>query len=124
MPSFESWREDVVARAVEAWGRIDEQPTTITIRRGTASGGSLTLDAQTVRIEFGDSAREDLVVRRGLNIAPGVQRAVVFGVRNHPTVSDTDIQRGDRFVIDATEFEVIAVIRAPGEAQALCEART
>jgi hypothetical protein len=77
-----------------------------------------------VRVEFGDSAREDWDVRRGLNVVPGVQRAVVFGVQNHPTIADTDIQRGDRFLLGETEFEVMAVIRAPGEAQALCEART
>ncbi len=119
MPDFDTWRGNAQARAAEAWGRINEQPTTITIRRGTE-----TLDEQMVRVEYGDSAREDLDVRRGLNIVPGVQRAVVFGVRNHPTVGDTDIQRSDRFVIEATEFEVVAVIPAPGEVQAICEART
>lgn len=124
MPDFDAWRANEQARAIEAWGRISEQPTTITIRRGTASGGSLMLDPQTVRVEYGSSAREDLDVRRGLNITPGVQRAVVFGVRNHPTVDDTDIQRSDRFVIDTAEFEVVAVIPAPGELQAICEART
>lgn len=122
MPSFESWRRHkrtADASAVEAWERINEQATTITIRRDAE-----TLDPQTVRIEFGSSAREDMDVRRGLNIVPGVQRAVAFGVRNHPTVADTDIQRGDRFVVEITEFEVIALIAAPGEVQALCEART
>lgn len=119
MPDFAAWRSDPAARAAEAWQRIEEQTVTVTIRRGTA-----TLAAQTVRVEPGDSAREDLDLRRGLNVMPGVQRAVVFGVRQHPTVADTDIERGDRFVIGATEFEVIAVIAAPGEVQALCEART
>ena len=119
MPSFESWRGNEQARAAEAWARISEQPTTITIRRGGES-----LAAQTVRVEFSDSAREDLDVRRGLNVMPGVQRAVVFGVRNHARVADTNIQRGDRFVIEATEFEVMAVIAVPGEVQAVCEART
>ncbi|MCZ2099715.1 MAG: hypothetical protein LC121_26325 [Anaerolineae bacterium] len=119
MPDFDTWRGNTQARAVEAWARISEQPTTITIRRGME-----TLDPQTVRVEYGDSAREDLDVRRGLNIVPGVQRAVMFGVRNHPTVADTNIQRSDRFVVDTTEFEVVAVIPAPGEVQAICEART
>ena len=105
------------ARARKHGRRISDQAVTITIQRGAE-----TLDAQTVRIEFGDSAREDLDLRRGLNVVPGVQRVVVFGVRNHPTVADTDIQRGDRFVVGATEFEVIGVISAPGEVQAICEA--
>ncbi len=118
MPDFESWRGSEAARALDAWARISDRAVTITIQRGAE-----TLDAQTVRIEFGDSAREDLDLRRGLNVVPGVQRVVVFGVRNHPTVADTDIQRGDRFVVGATEFEVLGVIGAPGEVQAICEAR-
>ncbi len=118
MPDFAAWRGTDAARAAAAWARIEAQPTTITIRRGTE-----TLAAQTVRIEYGDSAREDLDLRAGLNVVPGVQRAVVFGVRGHPTAADTDIERGDRFVIGATEFEVIGVITAAGEVQAICEAR-
>lgn len=119
MPDFEQWRGSTRARALDAWLRIGEQPVTVTIRRGDE-----TLEAQTVRIEFGDSAREDLDLRRGLNVVPGVQRAVVFGVRGHPVIADTDIERGDRFVIGVTEFEVIGVIEPPGEVQAVCEART
>jgi hypothetical protein len=120
MPDFAAWvaEERDRVRALDAWQRIQEQPTTILIRRGGE-----TLAAQTVRIEMGDSAREDLDVRRGLNVMPGVQRAVVFGVRKHPTVRDTDVQRGDRFVVGATEYEVIAVTEAAGEVQAACEAR-
>ncbi len=119
MPDFEAWRADRQAKAVETAMRIAEKPTTITIRRGGES-----LDAQTVRIELSNSTREDLDLRRGLDVTPGVQRAVVFGLRDHPTAADTDIQRGDRFVVDVTEFEVIGVIDAPGEVQAICEART
>lgn len=119
MPEFETWRSSDQNRALEAWQRIGDQPTTIAIQRGT-----VTLDPQTVRIEFSNSAREDLDLRSGLDITPGVQRAVVFGVRQHPTEPDTDIQRGDRFVVELTEYEVIGVISAPGEVQAICEART
>ncbi len=119
MPDLATWRKDPAAIAVATWRRIQDHPTAITIRRAGAA-----LDPQTVRIEFSDSAREDLDVRRGLNITPGVQRAVVFGVMGHPTVTDTDIQRADRFVIGVTEYEVIGVIAAAGEVQAVGEART
>ncbi len=119
MPDFETWRSDPQARALDAWARIEDQPTTITIQRG----GTM-LAAQTVRIEFSDAAREDLSLHEGLNVVPGVQQAIVFGVRNHPTVADTEIERGDRFVIGATEFEVAGVIVAAGNVQAICEART
>ena len=77
-----------------------------------------------VRIEVGNNAREDLSVRQGLNIVPGVQQAVVFGVRGHPMIADTDIRRGDRFVVGATEYEVLGVSEAAGEVQAVCEGRT
>lgn len=119
MPSFEAWREHLTERALEAERRIGERAVEIRIRRGMEM-----LDAQMVRVEFGNMAREDLDVRRGLNVIPGVQRAVVFGVRDHPTAADTDIQRGDRFVLGETEFEVSAVIVLAGEVQGLCEART
>lgn len=119
MPDFAAWRDDTAARAEAAWGRIQQHPTRITIRRAGE-----TLDAQTVRIGLGSSAREDMDVRRGLNVMPGVQRAVVFGIRSHPTVPDTDMQHGDRFIVGATEYEVIGVVTLPGEVQALCEART
>ena len=121
MPDFERWRasQSAEARALETWARISDQPTTITIQRAGVS-----LAAQTVRIEFSDQAREDVGLREGLNVMPGIQRAIVFGVQGHPTVADTDIERGDRFVVGATEFEVIGVIRVPEEVQAVCEART
>ena len=119
MPDFETWRDNDRARALEAWMRIGDQAVQITIRRGAEM-----LDAQTVRIELSDGGREDMNLRKGLNITPGVQRAVVFGVRNHWTAADTDIARGDRFVVGATEFEVIGVIEGVGEVQAICEART
>ena len=119
MPDFATWRKDDAARASAAWQRIQDQPTAITIRRAGAA-----LDPQTVRIEFSDAAREDMDVRRGLNVTPGVQRVVVFGVRDHPLLADTDIQRADRFVVGITEYEVIGVITAAGEVQAVGEART
>jgi hypothetical protein len=102
-----------------AWRRIHDRPTTITIRRGGAA-----LSAQTVRIEPLLGARED--DDRELNAAalPGVARAIVFGVRGHPTAADTNIQRGDRFIYSGGEAEVTAVVQLPGEVQALCEVRT
>ncbi len=119
MPSYEAWREHREARAEDTAARISQQAVQIVIRRGVD-----VLPPQTVRIEYGSSAREDLDTRRGLNVVPGVQRAVIFGVRDHPTAADTDIRRGDRFVVAVSEFEVIAVIVRAGEVQAFCEART
>lgn len=123
MPDFEAWlANDVVrpgARAAEAWRRISDRPTSITIRRAGAS-----LPAQTVRIEWGGSAREDEDIEVAVDAMPGVGRLTAFGVRGHPTVTDTDIQRGDRFTLGASEVEVIALLLPPGEVQAICEVRT
>lgn len=119
MPDFAAWRDDTAARAESAWTRIRQHPTRITIRRA-----GVALAEQVVRIGLSSSAREDLDVRRGLNLVPGVQRAVVFGVRSHPILADTDIQHGDRFVVGAAEYEVVGIVATPGEIQAFCEART
>ena len=107
------------ARALEAWPRIgdaagDDHDPARGGDAGRADGADR--DGRQRARGFGFAARAERL--------PGVQRAVVFGVREHPTVADTDIQRGDRFVMGATEFEVIGVIEAPGEVQAICEART
>lgn len=122
MPDLEAWlANDVVrpgTRAVLAWRRINDRPTSIIIRRG-----GTTLDAQTVRIEWSGYAREDEDIEVAVDAMPGVGRLTVFGVRGHPTLPDTDIQRGDRFIIGAAEAEVLAVMLPPGEAQAVCEVR-
>jgi hypothetical protein len=123
MPDLEAWlANDVVRpseRAAMAWRRINDRPTSITIRRG-----GVTLAAQTVRIEWSGYAREDEDIEVAVDAMPGVGRLTVFGVRGHPTVPDTDIERGDRFIIGAAEVEVIVLLLPPGEVQAVCEART
>jgi hypothetical protein len=122
MPDLEAWlANDVVrpgVRAGMAWRRINDRPTSITIRRA----GEM-LDAQTVRIEWSGYAREDEDADVAVDAMPGVGRLTVFGVRGHPTVPDTDIQRGDRFVVGAADVEVIALMLPPGEVQAVCEVR-
>jgi hypothetical protein len=123
MPDFEGWLgSDPIrpaARAVAAWRRITDRPTSITIRRSGAA-----LAAQTVRIEWSGYAREDEDRDVAADALPGVGRLTVFGVRGHASIADTDIQRGDRFTLGAAEVEVIALLLPPGEVQAVCEART
>lgn len=118
MPDFDSYFGDTEAireadRAVDAWSRINADATIITIIRDAAP-----LSNQTVRVEFsgtGEEASSDAG-------RTGRQRCVIFGVVNHPSVTDTDIERGDRFAINKKQFEVISVITPPGEMQAFCEA--
>lgn len=119
MPAFEKWTitsEPIPGsdRAVDAWRRIQEKPTSVTIVRG-----STPLAAQTVRIE------KDSTVDRETEGAAGrssMRNVTVFGITNHPTVTDTNIQREDRFVYNGTQYRIIDVLVTLGEVQARAEA--
>jgi hypothetical protein len=101
-------------RAVDAWKRISDKPTSITVNRnGTA------LPAQTVRIEYSESER---VVTGEANGMSAVRDVVVFGVKNHPSVANTDLKYGDLFAYDGQIFKVMFVISTIGEIQANAEA--
>lgn len=99
-------------RAALAWRRINRNPSAITIRRGTAD-----LPAQTVRLEANNDARR----QDGMIVTVGRQYWTVFGIRDHATLPDTDIERSDRFDVEDRTFEVIALLTPPGEIQAVCE---
>lgn len=104
---------DAAERAVLALRRIMAFPTTIMIAR-------VGVGAQIVRLEYNNIAQET-----DANLsAPGVASAIVFGIRNHPSLPDTDLVRGDRFRYLNTMFEVISVTYVPGEIQAHCQAKS
>ncbi len=101
--------------AVAAWGRISEKPSSITIKRGPT-----TLATQTVRVEYSAAVRE---------VPGGAGRSsqrdvIVFGIQDHPTLADTDMQRGDLFAHEGGKFRVVDVIFSLGEVQGRCEAYT
>lgn len=97
-------------RAHDAWERIQDKPTQITIKRvGTP---------QTVRIETANTVQET----EGAAGQSSVRRTTVFGIRGHETKPDTDIQRGDRFAHNGVQYRVIDVVLTLGEKQAYCEA--
>jgi len=117
MPDFDDWYltstiqpASAETRAVLAWRRIQDRATSLVLDRdGVAQA------AQTVRLDYdatyfpqedatGISARRELVV---------------FGVVDHPTVTDTDIRVGDRFAVAFDHYEVFNVVALPGEVQAL-----
>lgn len=105
-------------RAAAAWARIQDKPTSITIKRG-----STTLAAQTVRVEFSSTVRE---VQGSTGIS-SKRDAIIFGIRDHDSLPDTDIQRGDQFAIKDDEgtvlghYRVVDVILTIGEKQARAE---
>lgn len=103
-------------RATEAWNRIQRNPTSITLVRGQT-----TLSAQPVRVEW-DNATSSASELQGEGAGRSSRRyGVVFGVQNHPTVTDTDIQRGDKCVLNGQQYRVVETVTPPGEVQATIE---
>lgn len=101
---------DNASRAEATWRMIQRNPSTITLNRG-----SVNIEAQTMRLTWGTIGDDSR------NEAGGQQndgRCVLFGVKNHPTVTDTNIQRGDRFAIGLVEYEVYEVLYLVGSVQA------
>lgn len=87
--------------AVDAAQIIADRSTSITIvRNGTAQ------DAQTVRIEDFRN-RNSPSTDAGMT---GITDVLIIGYKGHPTIDDTDIQRGDRFVISGEMYEVEIVV--------------
>ena len=100
---------DVSDRALRAWNLIQRDPSSVTLLRQGAK-----LDPQTMRVELSSGGRtNDMPV--GLI---GTQIVVLFGIKDHPTLPDTDIKRLDRAVIDNKEYTIDVLIDAPGEVQA------
>lgn len=102
------------ARAAAAWNRIQDKATGVAFRTQTGS----TLPQQTVRIES-DSSSSASTSQAG---KAATRRVVVFGVRDHASEDDTDIEAGYRFVLDSAEYRVMSVIVTIGEVQGIAEA--
>lgn len=107
MPSIDAWTGnsfpladwlDDVDRSVDTALLISERPTTITVRRGSS-----TLAAQTVRIDALSQPRQ--VEAEGGLVA--IAQALVIGYAGHPTITDTDLQVGDRFMADGRSYEIV-----------------
>jgi hypothetical protein len=74
---------------------------------------------QTVRVEADDRANQMM----GPDGMTGPKRYyVVFGVVNHDTITDTDMQEGYRFILDNDEYRITDVIVTLGSIQGNAEA--
>lgn len=105
------------SRAALAWRRINDRPTSVVLIRNGAA-----LTAQTMRVESDNTA----TWQEGQLVATSVQKVTLFGIRDHDTLADTNIARGDRFSLTdhpGAMFEVLSLLTPPGEVQAICEAR-
>lgn len=118
MPDFNVWAGvqridpiDASRRAVDAWKRIQDKPVTITITRGSS-----TIAAQVVRIEFDETNPNDANTQTTQGVP--TYDLILFGVQNHPSVTASNLQDGDRFRYDGKMYEVRDVIKLPGEVQA------
>jgi hypothetical protein len=121
MPDYNEWLGNrtspinAAVRAVRAWARIQDRATSITVYRGGAAQ-----PAQTVRLEY-DSRRGAQILQMAGEAS--LSRVIVFGVVNHPdpTITDTDLRKGDRFTLPDGDYEIQSVITLPGEIQATAE---
>lgn len=111
------WTPSIADRAEASWARIQEKPFSVVIVRGT----STTLAAQTVRLEYSNQMPSEPSGGAGTS---SKQTVILFGVRGHATVADTNVMRGDRFAVSGVQYRVVAVVLTLGEVQATCEAMT
>lgn len=126
MPNFDVWLErknnvSETSRAISAWNRITDKPTVILVRRAVdpqQSDLGVVTHEITVRIEYDNESDEYLTLPQGNNI---MGEAIVFGVRNHPSVPDTDLQRDDEFTYFNKNFRIINFTETLGELQFLAE---
>lgn len=102
------------SRAIAAWARINDKPTSIAFRTQTGTD----LSAQVVRIEYDNTVSESM---DSSGRAP-VRALTIFGIQDHPTEDDTVIAEGYRVIVDNDEYVVRDVIYTIGEVQARAEA--
>lgn len=90
-----------VDRGVDTARLIADKSTSITIvRAGVAQA------AQTVRIE--DMGRPREVQTEGGQTA--IADTLILGYYGHPTITDTDLQTGDRFAVSGVGYEIVALL--------------
>jgi hypothetical protein len=93
-----------IERSVNMYNMVLDKPTDIEIIRDSGPK----LDPQTVRIEY----LEQAFTQRGTQInETSRQGVVILAQKNHPTVPDVDIRRGDQFFLSDLDlmFEIVQV---------------
>lgn len=116
--NFFAWLSDTTAidangRSAAAWKRINDKPTSVAFK--TTNG--TVLSAQTVRLEWDSNASES----ESPAGVTAVRKLIIFGVRDHATVANTNVGEGYRFVYSGDEYRVIDTLLTIGEIQAFCE---
>jgi len=101
-------------RAADAWQRIADKPTSVVFRTDTGA----TLTSQTVRVEWDNRAGQ---ANSDAGQTPRMN-TIVYGIRDHATLPDTDIAEGYRFVLNGDEYTIQDVILQIGEIQGVAVA--
>lgn len=105
-------REDIFA--AEAWHKINIFPTVVVFMTGLGA----VLPAQTVRLE---SANSSYYTESTAGTAP-VKQLIIYGIRSHAVLPDTDMKEGYTFVYLDDEYRCIDIILTAGEVQGIWEA--
>lgn len=107
MPNFNTWSGAAplgnwlndINRAYDVERLITAKATNIVAIRAGAS-----LPTQTIRLEAASSVPREIVVDAAKVSESDV---IVIGYRGHPTIADTDLKRGDRFLTGDLMYEII-----------------
>lgn len=100
-------------RAALAWRRIQHKPLSIVLKTATGANRA----AQIVRVESDTSAS----LSTSTAGAGATRRVIVFGIRNHPILVDTEMAEGDRFVYLDDVYTCVDTIVTLGEIQGVFE---
>lgn len=100
-------------RAVDIATLIQDHPTSVILTRGGTH-----LAAQTVLAD----ASQAPSIPSGAGGQPGQDRLILIGVRDHDTLADFDVQKGDRLSLNGTAWRVVMVDQTyAGQTVATCE---
>lgn len=94
------WLDDINASVDTARILQDKVSSIVLVRAGVSQ------TAQSVRIEDLRNKPRSYQTEAG---ETGLAEILILGYKNHPTITDTDVQRGDRFALDGASYRVVAV---------------
>lgn len=116
--TFDAWAGTKISaqdRATDAWRRISRNPTTVVFtrpkvnRKDGTSTPSAELAPQVLRIESDNRAAPVL----GESGTAPVRQAIVYGICNHPTLPDTDMDEGYEFDYQGDHYRCVDVKLVP-----------
>ena len=114
IPTSPIYAKRIQMRAQDAVKRIGEKPASVVFRRANGT----TLAAQTVRLEL-DNRASLSTSTAGSAPRMGV---IVYGIRGHATLPDTDMKEGYRFNYGADAYRIEDIILQSGEIQGIAVA--